>query len=241
MIVGEAAHITAAAPGRGARRYDATLTPERRRSIDNGIWLCATCARMIDRDAVLFTVKLLREWKRSAEEWARSRVRRQPTSARPAPRMIVPQDPALQGRLSADEIAELEQLATDLLRAKDEVLLETTRQQSARASLQVLAAYLTRHGLVAHLEQLPEGSVNCPRALCGLALPLLILHVAHQVVVLDDAVSGLFCYFLSANELDRDPLPEQTGWIKIDDAARAHLTILPRLNERLRAGNMVAR
>lgn len=35
--IGEAAHITAAAPGLGARRYNKALKPEERRSITNGI------------------------------------------------------------------------------------------------------------------------------------------------------------------------------------------------------------
>lgn len=63
--VGEAAHITAAAPG-GAR-YDPALTPAQRRSIDNAIWLCAGCATMIDRDADQFSVAILREWRALAE------------------------------------------------------------------------------------------------------------------------------------------------------------------------------
>jgi hypothetical protein len=48
--VGEAAHITAAAPGPGAKRYDASLTQEERRAASNGIWLCELCAKLIDTD-----------------------------------------------------------------------------------------------------------------------------------------------------------------------------------------------
>jgi hypothetical protein len=53
--VGVAAHIAAAAPGPGARRYDATTTEEQRLSIDNGIWLCQTCAKLIDTDEKTYT------------------------------------------------------------------------------------------------------------------------------------------------------------------------------------------
>jgi RNA polymerase subunit RPABC4/transcription elongation factor Spt4 len=65
---GEAAHITAAAPG-GAR-YDHSLTPEERSSIQNGIWLCKYCARLIDADWERYPVFLLREWKQEAEQYA---------------------------------------------------------------------------------------------------------------------------------------------------------------------------
>ena len=66
--VGVAAHITAAAAG-GAR-YDASLSPEDRSAQANGIWLCQTCATLIDADENRFTVDLLRQWKRDAEERA---------------------------------------------------------------------------------------------------------------------------------------------------------------------------
>ena len=49
-------------------RYDASLTPEQRSSIDNGIWLCQNCAKMIDSDENRYTVELLRNWKAKAEE-----------------------------------------------------------------------------------------------------------------------------------------------------------------------------
>ncbi|UWU70562.1 NACHT domain-containing NTPase [Bradyrhizobium sp. NC92] len=65
--VGEAAHITAAAAGPGAKRYDASLTPEERRAASNGIWLCELCAKLIDTDEARFRVDLLRKWKQDAE------------------------------------------------------------------------------------------------------------------------------------------------------------------------------
>lgn len=75
--VGVAAHITAASPG--GPRYDATLTSEERRSLDNGIWLCQTHGKQVDDD-VSFTVDILRAWKRSAELDARDLLGR-PVSA----------------------------------------------------------------------------------------------------------------------------------------------------------------
>lgn len=74
--VGQAAHITAAAPT-GAR-FDASLTSEQRKSADNGIWLCARCAKFIDDDAITYPVSLLREWKAVAEARARQAIERGP-------------------------------------------------------------------------------------------------------------------------------------------------------------------
>jgi hypothetical protein len=43
------------------------MTPEVRGSIDNGIWLCASCSVLIDRDEARFTAEYLHELKRSHE------------------------------------------------------------------------------------------------------------------------------------------------------------------------------
>jgi hypothetical protein len=72
MNVGVAAHITAAA-ARGPR-YDRDLPPQDRRSPTNGIWLCQTCAKLVDNDEEKFTPVLLREWKRDAEAEAEKRI-----------------------------------------------------------------------------------------------------------------------------------------------------------------------
>ncbi len=66
--IGEAAHITAAAAG--GPRYDASLSTEERRSYTNGIWLCGVHAKQVDSDEKQFTVDLLRDWKRTAEQVA---------------------------------------------------------------------------------------------------------------------------------------------------------------------------
>ena len=66
--IGVAAHICAAAPGRGARRYRADMTPEQRKSETNGIWLCQDCAKAIDSDDPIFTETLLHGWKKKHSE-----------------------------------------------------------------------------------------------------------------------------------------------------------------------------
>ena len=65
--IGKAAHIHAAAPGPGARRYLASMSRAERIHIDNAIWLCATHADMIDRDDVTFSADELRAMKREHE------------------------------------------------------------------------------------------------------------------------------------------------------------------------------
>lgn len=68
LNVGVAAHITGAAE-RGPR-YRPSIFSEERRHPDNGIWLCQTCAKLIDNDALRFTETLLRAWKVIAEDRA---------------------------------------------------------------------------------------------------------------------------------------------------------------------------
>ena len=66
--IGVAAHITAASPG--GPRYDSSLTQEERCSIANAIWLCQSCAKLIDSDPINYTVDLIAEWKADAEKEA---------------------------------------------------------------------------------------------------------------------------------------------------------------------------
>lgn len=65
--IGMACHIAAASGGRNARRYDATMTVEERRSISNGIWLCHLHGKLIDTDEDRFTVSQLKKMKEVAE------------------------------------------------------------------------------------------------------------------------------------------------------------------------------
>jgi hypothetical protein len=59
------------AAAKGGPRYDLSLASEERRSIENAIWLCQVCAKLIDNDPAHYTVDLLRQWKRLSEEASR--------------------------------------------------------------------------------------------------------------------------------------------------------------------------
>lgn len=77
--IGVAAHISAAAAGPGARRYRADMTPDQRKSHENGIWLCQDCAKMIDSDDNAFSEQVLHGWKRKhADDMWRSIVHKVP-------------------------------------------------------------------------------------------------------------------------------------------------------------------
>ena len=74
--IGVAAHITAAASE--GPRYEKALTPEQRRSFENGIWLCQTCSKLIDSDVPRYPAETLRQWKKRAEDGAFASISSQP-------------------------------------------------------------------------------------------------------------------------------------------------------------------
>lgn len=68
---GVACHITAAAPGKGAKRYDAAMTKEQRSDISNGLWACQLHSKLIDTDECRFTTEMLLRWREIGEGIAR--------------------------------------------------------------------------------------------------------------------------------------------------------------------------
>ena len=68
--VGQAAHITAAAPN--GPRYDHNMSPQKRSSALNGMWLCGNCHHIIDTNVDEYTVEKLQKIKRDAEADARA-------------------------------------------------------------------------------------------------------------------------------------------------------------------------
>jgi hypothetical protein len=59
LNIGVAAHITAAT--RDGLRYAPSLSKHERSSIENGIWLCQNCAKLVDNDESRYTVQILQE------------------------------------------------------------------------------------------------------------------------------------------------------------------------------------
>jgi hypothetical protein len=79
LYVGKAAHIHAAA--QGGPRYDSAMPVEQRKAIENAIFLCSTCADMIDRNqGADFPAELLRKWKQEHEDWVRANLNRRADS-----------------------------------------------------------------------------------------------------------------------------------------------------------------
>lgn len=82
LNVGVASHISGASPG--GPRFDASLTAEARTSPANGIWLCQTCAKLIDSDLEKYTKEVLLDWKETAEHFAAAEIQGAGGSSRPA-------------------------------------------------------------------------------------------------------------------------------------------------------------
>ena len=66
--IGVAAHIAAAA--KGGPRYDECMSPDERKSLSNGIWLCQSCSKLIDVDETRYPAEVLMKWKAIAEDLA---------------------------------------------------------------------------------------------------------------------------------------------------------------------------
>src|SRR5437870_5629657 len=66
--IGVAAHITGASPD--GPRFDSAISTEQRRSPENGIWLCQSCAKLVDNDPERYSVDVLRRWKVISESAA---------------------------------------------------------------------------------------------------------------------------------------------------------------------------
>lgn len=102
--LGTAAHICAAAPE--GPRYDPTMTPEQRRSADNGIWMCRLHGTAVDAKDSQFTVELLHKWKAEAQKNSLQRVLYNDMSHGPAAQ--TPAEGDLSGRLCAAAAADLD-------------------------------------------------------------------------------------------------------------------------------------
>lgn len=68
---GMACHISSAASGKNAKRYDPNITSEKRSHANNGIWMCYKHGKIIDTDETRFTTNILTHWKKLGEQVSR--------------------------------------------------------------------------------------------------------------------------------------------------------------------------
>lgn len=87
VSIGVAAHITGAAPG--GPRYDSALSVNARRAIGNGIWLCQTCAKLIDSDEARYTSARLRQWRQESEAATRREIEGVSQQPNPGPKRSI--------------------------------------------------------------------------------------------------------------------------------------------------------
>jgi hypothetical protein len=75
VYIGKVAHMSAAAPG--GPRYDSSMTAQHRMDVSNALFLCSSCADLIDRNAGAdFPLSRLKHWKKQHEDWVRSNLNR---------------------------------------------------------------------------------------------------------------------------------------------------------------------
>lgn len=72
ICIGVAAHITAAS--QNGPRFCKEMTVEQRSSYENGIWLCQSCAKLIDSDVYYYNIELLNNWKNIAKNYAANQI-----------------------------------------------------------------------------------------------------------------------------------------------------------------------
>ncbi len=164
IMLGEASHICAAAPG--GPRYDSGMSQAERRSAKNGIWMCKLHGKSIDTDDPKFTVELLRGWKRQAEEHSHQSVLYN-DAARPA--KVSNGD--LTKRLHASAVADLD------------VLRRSERWPSTKVALTVQMAELDKpvhtSALAAGLSELGDLILVAPP---GMGKTSTLLQVAGGLV-----------------------------------------------------------
>lgn len=70
ISVADAAHKYSATGSPGSPRPDESMSAEQRKAVENGIWLCPRCARLIDRDPKGYSVEELHGWQHQATLFA---------------------------------------------------------------------------------------------------------------------------------------------------------------------------
>lgn len=129
LNVGVASHITAASPD--GPRYDPELTPDERRHLNNGIWLCQNCGKLVDNDPIAYPVGLLRKWKQEAENAAGEAIGRTDHSPTLLKEFRTLRD-ALVGPLHTRTPAMAEQLRREIEEANPNLRVTITYEENKR-------------------------------------------------------------------------------------------------------------
>jgi hypothetical protein len=171
VMLGVAAHITAASPG--GPRFDPLLTPEQRRHQLNGIWLCQNHGKLVDSDSAQFTVESLRQWKQTAELRSFRALVAQPSehTEHPTPETL---DPAVQdhvNRLGLPPGDDIQSILDRMMRAAEADLQAFKRMPGWPQHAIALNLRMTEHeserafdisGLAAALDSFNEITVVAP-------------------------------------------------------------------------------
>lgn len=80
VLLGEAAHIIGAIQSGISPRADSTKKISEIVSLENGIWLCRNCHRLVDSKTSTYTVEELRKWKKEAETRQAKLLEEQPSA-----------------------------------------------------------------------------------------------------------------------------------------------------------------
>ena len=134
--IGVAAHITAASPG--GPRFDPSLTPKERQAAENGVWLCQSCAKLIDSDSIRYGVDILRQWKALAETTAARELETWPGTTANSDQKFIKLE-----KLMADLISEMRKDLTSNPLSREFVILK--RSWSYWAKGYELVYYLDDH------------------------------------------------------------------------------------------------
>ncbi len=115
--IGVAAHITAASAD--GPRFDPSLTPDERRAAENGIWLCQSCAKLVDNAPIRYGVDVLHQWKALAETTAARELEQQRSFDADSGQVLMEME-----RIMPDLLAEMRKDLTEYPLSREFVVLE---------------------------------------------------------------------------------------------------------------------
>jgi hypothetical protein len=153
--IGVASHITAASSG--GPRFDASLSPQRRTTAGNGIWLCQTCAKLIDSDQSRYSLEKLREWKSDAETAAARALEQRRAPATESEGVFLEAErlmPGLIGEMRADVRGDDTELVREFVLLPSSTVMFDGRKprfsyfESEHSGLQLQVDWLEEMGLV---------------------------------------------------------------------------------------------